>query len=124
MKKPKEIYKSQCCNAPVKTGGLPDFEGDKNPCTLYYVCTKCNKPCNIKGEKKKWYTLEEVWDKEWIKLLDRPAKEIPELKKLFKGYNKKKKDRKLIESIKRGIMDLKKGKYVSVKDLDKFFKEL
>ena len=29
-----------------------------------------------------------------------------------------------IESIKRGIMDLRKGDYVTVKDLDKFFKEL
>lgn len=40
------------------------------------------------------------------------------------GLIKNKKDRKLIESIKKGIMDLKKGRYVDVKDLDKFFKEL
>jgi len=95
-----------------------------------YECPypKCNKPCNIRGRKKRWYTSEEVWDDEWIKLLDKPAKVIPKLRKLFLKLSifvkKKEKDRQLIESIRRGIMDLKKGKYVSVKDLDRFFKEL
>jgi len=45
-------YKSQCCNAPVKVEGLPDFEGDKCPCTVYYVCTKCGKPTDTKEIKK------------------------------------------------------------------------
>jgi len=45
-------YKSQCCNALIKVGGLPDFLGDKYPCTIYHTCTKCGKPCNIKGVKK------------------------------------------------------------------------
>jgi len=44
-------YKSRCCNAAVKVGGLPDFEGDKYPCTVHYVCTKCNEPCDIKEIK-------------------------------------------------------------------------
>lgn len=44
-------YKSQCCNAPVKMEGLPDFEGDKYPCTVHYVCTECGRPCDIREEK-------------------------------------------------------------------------
>ena len=44
-------YKSKCCNALVKVEGLPDFHGDKYPCTAHYVCTKCGEPCDIKQEK-------------------------------------------------------------------------
>jgi len=43
---------SVCCNAEVRTvGGLPDFIGDKYACTMYYICTECNKPCDIKEDK-------------------------------------------------------------------------
>ena len=46
---------SICCNAEVKVvSGLPDFIGDKEKdfCTMCHICTKCNKPCNIKEVKK------------------------------------------------------------------------
>ena len=40
MKKKKEDkIKSECCNAKVKIGGIG--------ATHYYICMKCNKPCNI-----------------------------------------------------------------------------
>jgi len=44
-KKNKE--KSNCCHAPVRVSGIPDFEGDKSVCIQYYICTKCNEPCDI-----------------------------------------------------------------------------
>ena len=43
---------SECCDAPVRMeAGLPDFIGDKNPriSTCWYICTKCNLPCSVKG---------------------------------------------------------------------------
>ena len=47
---------SICCNAEVKVvSGLPDFIGDKekDSYTMYYICTKCNKPCDIKEVKSR-----------------------------------------------------------------------
>jgi hypothetical protein len=38
--------KSDCCNAPIKIGG-DDKEG-----THYYICTKCDKACDPKEEKR------------------------------------------------------------------------
>lgn len=43
----KKSYKSKCCNAEVKIGGTPDFIGSKGVCTIYYVCLKCDKPCDV-----------------------------------------------------------------------------
>ncbi len=40
-------YKSGCCNAKVKVAGMPDFLESKEVCTVYYVCLKCNQPCNV-----------------------------------------------------------------------------
>lgn len=38
--------KSKCCNAPVTiTGGMP--EDDDRGKTSYFVCTKCDEPCDI-----------------------------------------------------------------------------
>ena len=59
MKKIKTI--SVCCSAEVKTSPpLPDFFGDSigQDITMCYMCTKCNKPCDIKevkshGKKKR-----------------------------------------------------------------------
>ncbi|MBI2035261.1 MAG: hypothetical protein HYT12_01100 [Candidatus Liptonbacteria bacterium] len=42
-----KVYRSECCNETVKTGGLPDFVGSKEVCTIYFICLKCNKPCNV-----------------------------------------------------------------------------
>jgi hypothetical protein len=44
---------SNCCQAPVKVGG----EG----ITHYYVCTKCNKPCDgIRQRMESSYELEKL----------------------------------------------------------------
>ena len=37
-------YKSKCCDARVK------IEGDDKEGTFYFVCTKCDEPCDIKSE--------------------------------------------------------------------------
>lgn len=42
MKEIKEL--SNCCKSEVKIGG-DDKEG-----THYYICTKCNKPCDLYSE--------------------------------------------------------------------------
>jgi hypothetical protein len=51
---PKNNLKSKCCNAPVRVECGEDFIGDiiseMEVATCWYVCTKCNKPCNVKGE--------------------------------------------------------------------------
>jgi len=51
MKIPKVV--SVCCSAYVEfpIEPLPDFKGDIQGCTMYYICTKCNKPCDIKEDK-------------------------------------------------------------------------
>lgn len=44
---------SVCCNAEVRvSGGIPDFFGEAEGCTRYYICNKCNEPCDIKEDKK------------------------------------------------------------------------
>lgn len=43
-----KVYRSRCCNAEVKMDGMPDFMGSKYVCTVYYVCLKCNKPCDLR----------------------------------------------------------------------------
>lgn len=39
---------SNCCNAPVKveSGDDSDIGSDKDGVTNYYVCTKCDNPCD------------------------------------------------------------------------------
>lgn len=39
-------YRSKCCNAKVKTGGVPDFIGSKEVYTVHFICLKCNKACD------------------------------------------------------------------------------
>lgn len=52
MKKNKSHLKSNCCNADVKIGGIPDFE---RICTQYYICVKCNEACDVhSNERKQW----------------------------------------------------------------------
>jgi len=46
LESPKE-YRSKCCNAEVKTEGMPDFIGSREICTVHYVCLKCGEPCDI-----------------------------------------------------------------------------
>lgn len=45
------VYKSKCCNAEVRTDGMPDFLGSKEVCTVSFICRKCRKPCDIKRPK-------------------------------------------------------------------------
>ena len=45
--------KSNCCHAPVTIGGMPDFIGDNYICTVYYICTKCAKPCDLQIKVRK-----------------------------------------------------------------------
>jgi hypothetical protein len=44
-------HRSKCCNEPVKTDISPDFIGDDPKTmtigTVSFICTKCNKPCNV-----------------------------------------------------------------------------
>ena len=42
MKEIKEL--SNCCKSEVKIGG------DDKEVTHYYICTKCNKPCDLYSE--------------------------------------------------------------------------
>lgn len=42
-----KVYRSKCCNAEIRTDGVPDFLGSKEVCTINYVCLKCNKPCDV-----------------------------------------------------------------------------
>lgn len=37
------MYKSRCCNEELELAGNSDFY-DKQICTQYYVCSKCNLP--------------------------------------------------------------------------------
>lgn len=46
------VLVSKCCNAEVVVSGSPDFEGDKKPCTIYYVCSACEKTCDVVEAKK------------------------------------------------------------------------
>jgi len=45
------LYKSRCCNAKVRTDGMPDFLGSDEVSTVSFTCLKCNKPCDIVGSK-------------------------------------------------------------------------
>lgn len=48
-------YKSKCCGAKVKVGGIPDFLGSKEVITLNFSCCECGKPCDVvqpKGRKR------------------------------------------------------------------------
>lgn len=61
MKTPKEP-KSKCCNAPVTVEGMGDFHDKDEVCTCYHVCSKCEKPCDIKttlqvGQPKPKYKM-------------------------------------------------------------------
>ena len=38
--------RSECCEQPVRTEGIPDFMGDDTIVTVNYFCTGCEKPCN------------------------------------------------------------------------------
>lgn len=46
-------FRSKCCNAEVKAGGLPDFIGGNEVCTVSYVCLKCKKPCDFTRDIKR-----------------------------------------------------------------------
>ena len=49
----KRKYLSKCCNAPAKPkfSDFPDFPGDdiekQKIGTCWFMCKKCNKPCDV-----------------------------------------------------------------------------
>jgi hypothetical protein len=60
MKKKKNNLKSTCCNAEIDIDMAPDFIGD-NPKTMIigtccYLCSKCNKPCDVYLKERKTWT--------------------------------------------------------------------
>lgn len=46
-----KVYRSKCCNAEVKTEGMPDFFGSKKICTFYFSCFQCGKPCDVQEKR-------------------------------------------------------------------------
>lgn len=55
--------KSKCCGAKVSIGGIGDFRDRDQVPTHYYVCNKCDKPCDVGAEEKP-----ESWEEDLIKL--------------------------------------------------------
>jgi hypothetical protein len=53
MKK-KSNLKSICCNKEVRVEGMNDFN---KQCTMYHVCTYCNKPCDVTVKVRKIWTI-------------------------------------------------------------------
>ena len=45
---------SNCHNAPVTIGGRGDFDDKDKIVTQYYVCSKCNKPCDLAPTTADW----------------------------------------------------------------------
>jgi len=72
-------YRSKCCNAPVKTDGIPDFLGTKEVCTVSSICTKCNQGCDV--IQKKLASSRRALEKQ---LLQRIKEKLPELEELLK----------------------------------------
>lgn len=54
MAKKKSNYKSICCNADVRIEGMNDFY---KQCTMYHVCTYCNRPCDITIKIRKTWEI-------------------------------------------------------------------
>lgn len=87
-----KVYKSKCCNAEVRTDGIPDFLGSKDVCTVSFICCKCKKPCDTirpKSQKKKVCVAEKS---EMIELNVNDDIEIrltKEGRKIYEEYRKK-----------------------------------
>ena len=51
-----KVYRSKCCKAKVRAAKLPEFWRNSLTYTVYYVCRKCDKPCDVvvpKGQQQK-----------------------------------------------------------------------
>ena len=42
---------SKCCNASMKTVGMPDFIGSNEICTMHWECDKCHEACDPQIEQ-------------------------------------------------------------------------
>lgn len=42
--------KSKCCNADIRVAGIGDFYDKDISQTRYFVCTKCDEPCDLKED--------------------------------------------------------------------------
>jgi hypothetical protein len=79
----KEVYRSSCCNAGIKTEGMSDFLDGNDVCTVHYVCLKCNNPCNLVSPipEKSWVVEISVNDDIEIRL-------TKDGRKIFEKYRK------------------------------------
>ena len=87
-----KAYRSKCCNAEVRTDGLPDFIGSKYVCTVSFICLKCNKPCNIVRPRSHKQKVGAVQKSEMIELSVNDDIEIRltrEGRKMYREYCKK-----------------------------------
>ena len=89
---------SNCCKTEVKIGG-DDKEG-----THYYICTKCNKPCDLYSEIKELSDVELIEEhREFNCSADIHKIDIE--KELLKRLSKDNWKKELIENIEKEIPD-------------------
>lgn len=87
-----KVYKSKCCNAEVRTDGIPDFLGSKEICTVSFICRKCKKPCDLmrlRSQKKKICVTEKSEMMELNVNDDIEIRLTKEGRKIYKEYRKK-----------------------------------
>ncbi len=80
-----KVYRSRCCNAEVRTEGMPDFLGSKEVCTVSYVCLKCDKSCNVVAPKGQKQRALEKRTKEGERRLDFQGEMLQKLVELLDG---------------------------------------
>ena len=50
---PDPDYRSKCCNAEVRSDGVPDFMGSDEICTISFSCLKCGNACDVVSPAEK-----------------------------------------------------------------------
>jgi len=63
----KEEMLSNCCKTPLKTFNSADYDKEETPngSTCYFVCSKCDKPCDMYSEPSKESPedkIREIWE--------------------------------------------------------------
>lgn len=87
-----KVYRSRCCNAEVKTNGMPDFLGSEEACTFNYICLKCDKPCDAVTPKSQGQKTREPEKPVIIELSvndDIYIRLTKEGRKIYREYRKK-----------------------------------
>ncbi len=77
MNKPPNPSKdlSACHQAPVKLGGTGDFDDSDRAVTQYYVCSQCDKPCDLFAPPKAGEPTHKYPDY-WCPICDQPFKPL------------------------------------------------